>query len=688
MLKPCAKGSLVHPLDGALTGASWQVVPVSDFDGEFKAKGTTKEQKKKSRKPPKLLEFKAAAPEYAKECRDEVTPGTSEYQLEALNTQMQELPGEHPCKLIGGSFEPEEVDNPEYGSQPGAPQKIKVMQTHGTTWKANDLGETVNGEYQSGITYDRVWQCAKREQNRDFKLAKQARHRDKLAWMFNYMHLMGGIPCTLIPNLVVAPLGAGAENEPSDICEQMNDIHWSFQESLQDELLSKHTFEYEEAISEDCDPLQLGMARAFCDLYCIKNAVKSGDKAILRSLEAANDIMGKNMKMLFEYYTGNVLDKIEDLEEKSSLSLEEESHKIHDGMSAMFTEMKSLASESSFDVPTKVNMMRAIDTFSSDTSSQQPVQYQNATDHIQAFMQRADRLHTATDRLHKTFMTAAEQKLSGAAEVEHRMSTHIKHMQKTLRTRTMMLGVYQSEADDAKRQREHIRSSWVPKLVDLPKSFDAHVTRMLLLELDEHWWDLRAKLDRYLNVAMEQVTAYDDAFSLLDSYTSQCSAGFSSLRQTYSVAMAAHRKAQEVLQETWSEAVPLIGKLAAKVVDGDAFNQFTYADTMSIVAVDLGKNLTDFCMGGAAARAAVRRAIDTTVEKGLVGQTMKQLRVAFLEMTMLRDRHSSLAVPIHEDVETVHAAWKRVREAYGIAMETHDDLAGKITKELLETSCS
>merc|ERR1719428_1818485 len=99
--------------------------------------------------------------------------------------------------------------------------------------------------------------------------------------------------------------------------------------------------------------------------------------------------------------------------------------------------------------------------------------------------------------------------------------------------------------------------------------------------------------------------------------------------------MAAHRKAQEVLQETWSEAVPLIGKLAAKVVDGDAFNQFTYADTMSIVSDDLSKNLTDFCTGGAAARAAVRRAIDTTVDNGLVGQTMKQLRVAFLEMTML-----------------------------------------------------
>ena len=39
----------------------------------------------------------------------------------------------------------------------------------------------------------------------------------------------------------------------------------------------------------DCLPLQHGLARMFCDLHCVRDAVKAGDAAILANLEEVRD---------------------------------------------------------------------------------------------------------------------------------------------------------------------------------------------------------------------------------------------------------------------------------------------------------------------------------------------------------------------------------------------------------------
>ncbi|CAE7225543.1 unnamed protein product, partial [Symbiodinium natans] len=47
-----------------------------------------------------------------------------------------------------------------------------------------------------------------------------------------------------------------------------------------------------------------GFARTFCDLHCIRDAVRKGDDAILRALEEAVEIVGKNTQILLEHYVG------------------------------------------------------------------------------------------------------------------------------------------------------------------------------------------------------------------------------------------------------------------------------------------------------------------------------------------------------------------------------------------------
>ena len=50
-----------------------------------------------------------------------------------------------------------------------------------------------------------------------------------------------------------------------------------------------------------CDPLQVGFARAFCDIHCVRDAVIRGDRSIIRNLELATKKTNNNMKALVKW---------------------------------------------------------------------------------------------------------------------------------------------------------------------------------------------------------------------------------------------------------------------------------------------------------------------------------------------------------------------------------------------------
>merc|ERR1719502_1979515 len=102
--------------------------------------------------------------------------------------------------------------------------------------------------------------------------------------------------------------------------------------------------EYRRAIKDidDCNSIQTGFNRVFCDLHCIRDAVKAGDKAILKSLEKGVNTVGQNMDLLLEYYTGTVTDMIDekfpDLLQQKATEVKETRKSLH----GMFTEMKGM----------------------------------------------------------------------------------------------------------------------------------------------------------------------------------------------------------------------------------------------------------------------------------------------------------------------------------------------------------
>ncbi|CAJ1436066.1 unnamed protein product [Effrenium voratum] len=66
--------------------------------------------------------------------------------------------------------------------------------------------------------------------------------------------------------------------------------------------LQNREMKYEEVGHDDCNSIQHGFARTFCDLHCIRDAVRKGNDAILRAMEEAVEVIGKNTQILLEHY--------------------------------------------------------------------------------------------------------------------------------------------------------------------------------------------------------------------------------------------------------------------------------------------------------------------------------------------------------------------------------------------------
>jgi len=68
----------------------------------------------------------------------------------------------------------------------------------------------------------------------------------------------------------------------------------------------KTRFDFDWALADngDCNSQQHSLARIFCDLHCIRDAVKKGNKLILDSLSDSVSILNLNMQALFNHYLG------------------------------------------------------------------------------------------------------------------------------------------------------------------------------------------------------------------------------------------------------------------------------------------------------------------------------------------------------------------------------------------------
>ncbi|CAE6973326.1 NEK5, partial [Symbiodinium sp. CCMP2592] len=70
-------------------------------------------------------------------------------------------------------------------------------------------------------------------------------------------------------------------------------------------------YEYKQALAnatwKDCMPLQYGLSKVMCDLYCLRDSVQAGTSTILKSLEGLQTNLMYNLQALLDYQTQYIL---------------------------------------------------------------------------------------------------------------------------------------------------------------------------------------------------------------------------------------------------------------------------------------------------------------------------------------------------------------------------------------------
>jgi len=596
-----------------------------------------------------------------------VTPGSTSFDVEKMNEQGLSLPDGNPCKNIAGAWVEQEPIVTPYGVfQPDPESEGRSAWTTGG-YDGSD------GELGAGTTYDSVLACADREISRDLQAATYEKAHDTAENSLDFGFTMLTGLCSFLPDSTVAPLGLGVSFKQGDLCEGLMEKAQTLADFINNQVLVGRDWKMANKDNADCNSQQHGLSRIFCDLHCIRDAVKTGDQAILKSLEDAVRVVGENTNLLLEYYSGRLQDSVDSLKEsiapESSLV---QVKQMRGSLQSSFSEMKTMLS-ASVSVGSKHSLTRALDGFAAHFS--EPVASSGRSLANMSLLMSS--LLEETKALHAVVHTASSSEpWSATAQVAHHSVTLMQHLQQTLKVRMHTLGVYQASSRRAKEHQMRLLQR-VPSLgvADVLREVQVSAARAILLDLDKTWWDLRGKLDDYLEATDVQVDAYDIAFANLDAYVSKCSVGFSELKHTYNTAMRAEASAHELLQTTWQDMSHSLGLLAAKIQDGQAFKQLAILDMSNLAAWAFTEKTSVVCADSKTERGvAFLQTLGNATNQGLTGQTWKQVHTLFRQVPFLRDRFLAGGLPA-PDHQIILQAWSRIVSSYAQTMDSRSQLA-------------
>ncbi|CAE7323954.1 unnamed protein product [Symbiodinium sp. CCMP2592] len=226
------------------------------------------------------------------------------------------------------------------------------------------------------------------------------------------------------------------------------------------------------------DEARHGFARTFCDLHCIREAVRKGDEAILRAVEEAVEVIGKNTQILLEHYVGG-----------ESGSLVQEGTEIRRGLAAQLAELMATAQEAA---------ERAVRSFAGRWRS---VEGGNASESLASLRAMAK----DTSELHATVMLVKGQRFSKVEEVQRNaLETAQVHE----------LGLYRHTARRGKMVQRWFKQHWQNKFSMLDEFQDLSVAQAMQT-FDTSWWEIRRELDAYLEAATEQARVMSSAVDAL-----------------------------------------------------------------------------------------------------------------------------------------------------------------------------
>jgi hypothetical protein len=440
------------------------------------------------------------------------------------------LPNYNPCRQAGGKWVEGELDG-GYGYRPfsGAQYWGLTAMIH-----FSDITPDINGVSQShfagigqngntgwaGATYQDASECLKRAKRRaGGKYLFGLFFHDPVTKLLEIMKLGAGWVCELIPQVKLAPTGAGAESDFAPaICNKTVDLisralwwfNWQWKE--------KETQIHNHLAALDCNAASGSHMRIFCDLHCVRDAVKAGTDNILTTLVDNFKILQTNFDMLMEYYAGTFTDAVKQYTTEveagtggSSAAMVERSETLRKHLSGNFAEMQHLL-RSELHGSARETVTRALNSFK--------LKWAGATAPTNA-SQMMHKMAADTNFLLRTIRYAWSEPASKAGNVVRRVLQSLVQTRSDMKLKSTMIDFQQHSAQTGKKRQEQL-SFDSGSINELSEEIRQLGTNALIMDFDRSWWTIRERLDAYFDSAENQNVALENAMQVMIEYTSMC----------------------------------------------------------------------------------------------------------------------------------------------------------------------
>eukprot|EP00913_Durusdinium_trenchii_P006626 g6225.t1 len=433
-------------------------------------------------------------------------------------------------------------------------------------------------------------------------------------------------------DLVASAIQERGTVEPDSICDQVTDFVRAMIDLPVGFSFASFDLKLEEEGFNACNPLQVGFARVFCDIHCVRDAVIRGDRSILKNLEKATKISNDNMKKMVDWSTEANRAETEYLDKKidhslilgtvavasdlacrhlpkvNTIYLEHISKNTEPilikntaaATKAMLDELQGYAEASSFSIwalSFLVSAQQLEDTNKTSRLSQ-----------VQGFQRQVELLHESLKMNSGT--------LNRAQVVGRQIRSEVQKLQKRFAEQERALSIYRTHSSSAQKTAKQ----WKQEVREASRS---------LVSLDHLWWRLRNHLDGYLDSADVEIRRVQASFLALENYEN-CKSGFEELLKSYASSMSKMKKSHQKLKSTWREVSNLMGEMASIIRDGDLFGHVMRAEGC---------------------------------ESPLAKQTLDQARFAVQGMVFLLHRFQASSLPF-PDTTTLKQSATQIQESY------------------------
>jgi hypothetical protein len=475
---------------------------------------------------------------------------------------------------------------------------------------------------------------------------------DMIEWSTDLVDEMLEPGCDAAGHSVIAPMGAGFMFPQSMFCKDTLDIPFEMIKLGNDLVHNAMAFDVGVKGLKDCDVLDGGIERTFCDIHCIRDAVVRGDRNINVNIQNASRIIKANMKTTAEWlgditqteskWLGEKVDGLQatvlkDIEGFTPASLAVMTRET----ASMAEDLEGMAADASLSSASRAATSRSVSSFLTEMSKWNPADSrENAT-------WAAHELHGQVSQLHAALMSATSGISGSTSTVGTMLQSQLAQLRRALKADINMLGVY-------KQHRKRTKAAFKASRSVRGTLNEVGATNVLLI-LDQHWWALRELYDGHLESVEAQTEAHGAAIQALQDYH-QCKTAFEDLSSVYLRMKRAKASAVKLLQETWRKSSNLLGEIAATLTDGDAFAK--------LVLIDLADAGYPVC--GDIKEPELEKVAEV-LKQGITGQTFEQVGAAFNSLHVLLYHYEKTTLP-RPDLDIIRTSAAAIVESYNATM--------------------